>query len=100
MLVNMTAMAITSFCSCLFSDPKLSLGFGAGVPIIFLLLNMLGNVSEESAILKDFSIYGWYNTVGIANGDGILVINMIYIAIIAVLSASSIIVFRKKQLTV
>lgn len=100
MLVNMTAMAITFFCSCLFSDPKLSLGFGAGIPIIFLLLNMLGNVSEESDILKDFSIYGWYDPVGIANGDGTLAINMIYIAIIAVLSAASIIVFRKKQLTV
>lgn len=100
MLVNLTAMAITFFFSCVFNETSLSLGFGAGVPIAFLLINMLGNASADSDLWKKFSIYGWYDPVGIANGGETLAINMIYIAIILILLTASVMIFRKKRLPV
>lgn len=100
MLVNLTAMAITFFFSCLFNDTKLSLGFGSGIPIAFLLFNMLGNASKDAEILKKFSIYGWYDPVGIANGDATLSVNLIYIGITLILLGAGVIIFRKKRLPV
>lgn len=100
MLVNMTAMAITFFFSSLFNEPALATGFGAGIPIMFLLFNMLGNASTDAEILKKFSIYGWYDPVGIANGDATLSLNFIYAGIILALFAASVAVFRKKRLPI
>ncbi|MGL4736579.1 MAG: ABC transporter permease subunit [Cellulosilyticaceae bacterium] len=100
MLVNLTAMSITFFCSCLFNDTRFSVGFGAGIPIAFLLFNMLGNASKDAEFLKKCSIYGWYDPVGIANGDATLTVNLIYCGIILILFIGSIFVFRKKRLPI
>ena len=57
MLVNMAVMLICFFFSCLFYDTKMSLGFGAGIPIAFILSNMLGGIFKDAAVLKSISIY-------------------------------------------
>ncbi len=98
MLVNMVAMMISYFFSCLFNDTKLSLGFGAGIPIVFLLMNMLGGVSADIEILKKLSIYGYYDPVKLVHGSDILGTNLIYIGLIAVLFAASVLVFKRKRL--
>lgn len=100
MLVNLVVMAITFFFSCLFNDARFSLGFGSGIPIAFLLLNMLGNASKDGEFLKKLSIYGWYDPVGIANGDGTLHVNLVYCGIIIALFIASVMVFRKKRLPI
>lgn len=99
-LVNMTVMAIVFFFSCLFNNPKYALGFGAGVPIAFLLFNMLGNASQDAEILKNISIYGWYDPVGIVNGNATVGVNLIFIVIITVLFVSSVIIFKNKRLPI
>lgn len=98
MLVNMLVMMITFFFSCLFNDTKLSLGFGAGIPIAFLLMNMLGGVSQDAEILKQLSIYGLYDPVEIVRGAEVLGLNLSLTAVIIVLFASSVLVFRRKRL--
>ena len=98
MLVNMVVMMITFFFSCLFNETKLSLGFGAGVPIAFLLLNMLGGASKDMEALKRLSIYGIYDPVELVQKGGALGLNLFYIAIAAVLFAASVLVFRRKRL--
>jgi hypothetical protein len=98
MLVNMAVMMISFFFSCLFNDTKLSLGFGSGFPIVFLLMNMLGGVSKDSEILKKLSIYGFYDPVDLVHGSEILGVNLFYIGIIAVLFVSGILIFNKKRL--
>lgn len=100
MLVNLTVMAITFFFSCLFNDTRFSLGFGAGIPIAFLLFNMLGNASKDAEVLKKCSLYGWYDPVGIANGDATLTVNLVYCVIIVILFVASVLVFRKKRLPI
>lgn len=98
MLVNMTVMMIAFFFSCLFNDSKLSLGFGSGLPIVFLLMNMLGGVSEDAKLLKDISIYGWYDPVELVGGSNVLSLNLVYTGIIIVLFIAGILVFRRKRL--
>lgn len=100
MLVNLTVISIVFFCACLFSDSKLALGFGSGIPIAFLLFNMLGNASEDAEILKKFSVYGWYDPVSIANGADTLAVNLIYTGIIVVLLAAAVLIFKRKQLSI
>lgn len=98
MLVNMVVMMISFFFSCLFNETKLSLTFGAGIPIAFLLMNMLGGASADMEILKDLSIYGFYDPVKLVQGSDILGINLIYIGIIIVLFIASVMIFKKKRL--
>ena len=98
MLVNMVIMMISFFFSCLFNETKLSLTFGAGIPIAFLLMNMLGGASADMEILKDLSIYGFYDPVRLVQGSDILGINLIYIGIIIVLFVASVLIFKKRRL--
>lgn len=98
MLVNMVVMMISFFFSCLFNETKLSLTSGAGIPIIFLLMNMLGGASANAEILKKLSFYGFYDPVKLVHDGGILGINLIYIGLIAILFLSGIMIFNKKRL--
>lgn len=100
LLVNLVVMSISFFFSCLFSDSKYSIGFGAGIPIMFLLLKMLGDVSDKIEILKKISIFGWYDPMSIASGETVWGINAIYFIIIIVLITLSVIIFKKKRLAV
>jgi len=98
MLVNMVVLMITFFFSCVFNETKLSLGFGSGLPITFLLLKMLGDSSTDLKILSDISIFGFYNPVKVSAGEPTLMINLIYICIILVLFTSAVLIFNKKRL--
>lgn len=98
MLVNMVVMMISFSFSCLFNETKLSLGFGAGIPIAFLLMNMLGGVSKNVDILKKLSIYGFYDPVELVHGGDVAGVNLVYIGIIVILFVASVLIFKKKRL--
>lgn len=98
LLVNSLVLMISFFFSCLFNETKLSLGFGAGVPITFLLMNMLGSAAPEAEILKRFSIFGLYDPLEVARGEQVLGVAVIYLLSIAVLFTAGVIRFHKKQL--
>ena len=98
MLVNMAVMMISFFFSCLFNDSKMSLGFGSGIPIAFLLMNMLGGASTGVEVLKNISIYGLYDPVELVTGTSVLGANLLYIGMIVVLFVAGVLIFRKKRL--
>lgn len=100
MLVNMCAMAIVFFFSSLFNEKKYSLLCGCGVTVIFLLMDMMSNVSSDIEFLKDFTIYGWYDPVGITNGHPVWMVHLILLGIIGCLMVASVFVFRKKQMPI
>ncbi|MEG0379106.1 MAG: ABC transporter permease subunit, partial [Eubacterium sp.] len=52
LLLQLAISSIGFFFSCLFSDTRYSLGFGAGIPILFLLIQMLGDVGDKLKNLK------------------------------------------------
>lgn len=98
LLVNMTVMMVCFFFSCLFSDAKWAVGLGAGVPIVFLLMNMLGGAAHDAEVLKDASIYGFYDPVELVAGGEVWGPNTIYLCAIAVLFVAAVLIFRKKRL--
>ncbi len=98
MLVDMVALMISFFFSCFFNETRLSIGFGAGIPILFLLLNMIGGAAEKLNFLKDFTIYGLYDPVKVVEGSQVWKINLFYTGCILVLFVAGVLVFRKKRL--
>jgi ABC-2 type transport system permease protein len=99
MLVNMAVMMITFFFSCLFNETRLSLGFGSGIPIMFLLLNMLGGSGPDLKILSDISIFGFYDPVKLVAGDAVWGVNLVYIGIIITLFTCATLIFKKRRLS-
>ncbi|MFI3326069.1 MAG: hypothetical protein R3Y35_07825 [Clostridia bacterium] len=97
-MLNICAMMICFFCSCLFSDNKKAVSVSSGITVGFVLLDMLGNVSEKTEFLKKFSIYGWFNPDEISAGANVCGLNFVYFGIIMVLGVLSIVVFKKKNL--
>ncbi|MDF2821078.1 MAG: transport system permease protein [Clostridiales bacterium] len=98
MLVNMVVMMISFFFSCLFNETKMSLSFGAGIPIMFLLMNILGGASTNIEFLKKFSIYGIYDPIKLVHGSEVWGVNLFYIGIIVALFIASVFIFKKKRL--
>jgi hypothetical protein len=97
---NVLAIMISFFFSCVFNDAKMSTAFGAGVPIAFLLMNMLGGASEKAEILKKLSIYGIYDPVEVVKGAPILPQNIFYIAASLTLLIAGTAIFNKKRLPI
>lgn len=98
LLVNMTVMMICFFFSCLFNESRKAVGLGAGIPIAFLLFNMLGGVSQDAEIMRNISIYGWYDPVELVKNNGIWHLNLIYVSIAFILFLSSVYIFKNKRL--
>ena len=98
MLVNMVVITIAFFFSCLFNETRLSLGFGSGIPIMFLLMNMLGDSAAELKFLSDISIFGFYDPLKLVAGEAAWGVNLVYIGIIALLFVSATVIFSKKRL--
>lgn len=61
-------------------------------------MKMLGGASADTEILKKMSIYGFYDPVELVHGSEILGVNLVYIGIIAVLFAASVLIFKNKRL--
>ena len=100
MLVNQLVIMIGFFFSCLFNDASRAGGFSAGLPIAFLLLNMLGGVSEDYQWLKRLSPYGWFDPLEQIRGEMPWTVNLVYASGAAVLFGAAIFVFRRRQLPI
>ncbi len=56
LLLLLTVAGISFLSSCIFNDTKTSLAFGAGIPILFVLFQMLSDISEKVEFL-DIYLY-------------------------------------------
>lgn len=98
MLLNMLAMMICFFFSCLFNETRFSLGSGGGFLIISFLMNMLGSANEKLVVLKKLSIYGLYEPVGIIRGEPYIAIYFLYFAFSLLLFIAGVLIFNRKNL--
>lgn len=55
--------------SCIFSETKYSIAFGAGIPALMYVLQMLSNVGDKAEAAKYFSAFTLYDANGIATGE-------------------------------
>jgi ABC-2 type transport system permease protein len=92
---------ICFFCSCLFSEAKYSLGFGAGIPFLMFALQMLGNTGESAGWTKYLTVFTLFSPDRIAAGDTGTSLSMpaLFVGAIA-LFIGAVTVFSKKDLHV
>jgi len=94
---------ICFFFSCLFSEAKYSLGFGAGIPFAMFVLQMLGNVGggigAGAESIKYFTFFTLFDPMGLATGESSAIVGMLVLFAGAVLLfAGAITVFSRKDL--
>lgn len=96
-------LALSSICfcsSCIFNESSKSLLFGAGIPILFFIIQMLANSGEKVANLKYITLFTLFNPNNIINGESVW-LNFTTLFIIGVLLYSiGIIRFNKKDLPI
>ena len=91
--------SICFFASCLFSDTKYSVGFGAGIPALMYVLQMLANAGEKAEMAKYFTLFTLFDPNGIVAGETNAMICMgVLLGGALVLYAAGILVFSKKDL--
>ena len=61
--------SICLFFSSLFSDTRYSLAFGAGIPTLMYVLQMLADAGDKAADLRYATFFTLYNPNGLASGD-------------------------------
>ena len=90
--------SICFFASCISNDTKLYFIIGAGVSIIFYLLQALVNMGGKLENLKYFTLFTLFNTTDIIAGDGIGVSIGILLVISIVFYVLGIYLFSKRDL--
>lgn len=100
-LVLVVVGGISFLFSCIFNDTKNSIAFGAGVPIIFFVLKMVSEISEEVEFLRYFTIYSLVDPDMIMNdGTYTTVICLILVGAAAILYSGAIYIFNKRSLSI
>ncbi|MBC3795551.1 ABC transporter permease subunit [Acetobacterium tundrae] len=100
-LLTITVGMICFFFSCLFNDTTLSLGFGAGILIIFFLFTILSGISDLTAFLGKYSLYNAFNSLAIVKGEAnIVTICVGFLTISLLLFAAGVGAFGIKRLPV
>lgn len=89
---------ISFFASCLFNETKKSLALGAGLPVGFLLLQMISDTGEKFDFLSFFSLYTLFDPARIISGEGYLLSFIILTVIGIVLYLAGIITFARRDL--
>jgi ABC-2 type transport system permease protein len=96
-------LAISGICffgSCISNDTKRSFTIGAGIPVIFYLIQMIANMGGKLANLKYFTLLTLFNTNDIIAGKSVVAPVFILLAIAIVLYSVSIYIFSKRDLPV
>lgn len=97
-------IALSGICfisSCIFDESKNSLLVGAGIPLIFFLIQMLVNVGEKLEFFKYITIFSLFDPTGLnnKNSSSYLMIGILFIIGIIIYSAS-ISIFKRRDLSV
>lgn len=93
--------SICFFASCLFSDTKYSIAFGAGIPAFMYVLQMLANVGGDAENAKYFTCFTLFDAEGIIARENSAIAGALVLFIGAViLYALGIFVFEKKDLQI
>lgn len=84
--------------SCIFNLSKNYMAFGAGIPLVFFLFDMMKQVSPDLEIVKYFTINSLFDTETIINGGDYILQFVALGAIGIVLYGIGVYVFKRKDL--
>ena len=100
-IIMVTVGGISFLFSCIFNDTKLSLAFGGGIPILFVVFQMVSELSEKIEFLKYFSLYTLLDAHRILSDNTYaLTISLILLVASAVLYSLGVFIFNKKSLAI
>ncbi len=91
---------ISFLSSCIFNESKLSTAFGAGIPIAFILIDILSNTDKSLDFLHNFTIITLIDKNAIINHSNILLNFGIMTVIALALYYIGIVIFSKKDLSI
>jgi len=98
LLLHLAIAGIVFFSACFFNDSKNFYSIGAGIPLVFFLVNMLANMGGKLENFKFFSLYTLFPKDQIIAGEsGVAIYNIALVAIAIVLFLAGIISFTKKD---
>ena len=98
LLLHLAIAGIVFFSACFFNDSKNFYSVGAGIPLVFFLINMLANMGGKLENFKFFSIYTLLPKDQIIAGEsGVAVYNIALVLIAIVLFGAGIARFTKKD---
>jgi ABC-2 type transport system permease protein len=98
-LLYFALSGIGFFASCLFNESKHSLALGGGIPVAFLMIQMLSGVSERLSGLEYFSLMTLFDPTEIVIGSSNVLPSFVALTVIALLLyAGGIYVFSKRDL--
>lgn len=100
LLTHFAVSAVCFFASCLFNESKNSLLLGAGVPVGFLLIQMLSKSGNEVKNLKYFTLFSLFNPGDIINSVNVFASFSALIIIGLVIYTLAVKVFEKKDLPI
>jgi ABC-2 type transport system permease protein len=98
LLLYYAVTGIGFFASCLFNDTKNSLMIGAGLPVAFLVIQMISDVGEKTSFLKYFTMFTLLDTNKIISGEGYIPQFVVLSVIAVVMYWLGIYVFKKRDL--
>lgn len=98
LLLYYAVTGIGFFGSCMYNDTKNSLMVGAGLPVAFLLIQMISDIDEKTSFLKYFTLFTLYDTKKIIHGGNFLLQYITLIIIAVIMYALGIYMFKKRDL--
>lgn len=90
---------ISFLSSCLFNETKNALALGAGLPLLFIIINILSNVDPSLNFLQNFTIVSLLKTDAIISGGSYLLSFLIMFASTFALYFAGIKIFAKRDLS-
>ena len=98
-LLTLAISSICFFFSSIFNEAKFALAFGAGIPILFFVINMLRNIGDRFEWLKYLTLYSLFEPNDIVTGEQeILLISLVFAAIALLLYSLGIFIFSRRNL--
>ena len=101
-LVALAVGSLSFLASSAFSDTKLSISFGAGIPAAMFVLKMVSEISDDLSVLKYFSVYSLVDIERIVGGDSsyVLTASLILLGAVVLIMGAAVTVFNKKSLVI
>lgn len=98
LLLQLAIAGITFFAACLFNDSKGYFVVGAGLPLVFYIIQMMANMGGDLKNLKYATIFTLLDGTKIIEGSSVIIQNGILAGIAVVLFLFGGIYFTKKDL--
>ncbi|MEX1378242.1 MAG: ABC transporter permease subunit [Eubacteriales bacterium] len=101
-LLLLIAVGSVSFLSsCIFNDAKYSLAFGAGIPVLFVMLKIISEIGSGVEFFKYMSPYTLLDTNKILNNIPYgLILSLVLLFVAACIFALSAYIFKRKNLNI